>query len=113
MVTIQSVFLNSEHEKCLLQAKQYWLIMYKYMIYLCVVVNWLNLYCTHASACARVPRQLKGSIWGQEVEYSDPPCLPPLSICIPLEPTWFVTGIKDARKNCVLDPQETPNKKGV
>ena len=33
---------------------------------------------------------------------------PPLSICIPVEPTWFVTGIKDARKNCMLDPQETP-----
>ena len=67
-------------------------------------------------ACLRLctgASPVEGSIWGQEVEYSNPSCLLPLSICIPLEPTWFVTGIKDARKNCMLDPQETPYWKGV
>ena len=67
-------------------------------------------------ACLRLctgASPVEGSIWGQEVEYSDPSCLPPLSICIPLEPTWFVTGIKDARKNCMLVPQQTPYWKGV
>ena len=66
-------------------------------------------------ACLRLrtgASPVEGSIWGQEVEYSNPPCLPQLSICIPLELTWFVTEIKDARKNCILEPQETPYWKG-
>ena len=71
-----------------------WLIMYKYMIYLCVVVNWLNLYCTHASACALVPRQLREVFEVRRSNIPTPLVSPHYQFVFHLSPRDLSPGLK-------------------
>ena len=63
-------------------------------VFMCVVVNWLNLYCTHASACARVPRQLREVFEVRRSNIPTPLVSPHYQFVFHLSPRDLSPGLK-------------------